>query len=102
MNLWRYTTTINHETIRSTKGFSDLTSALDFIVDNAHAIAKTFQGGHHVSVSSALRAGDIYFVVVHQDDEEVARFELTKITSDDSLVRFKMDHPYLHQLLQTA
>lgn len=100
MNLWRYTTTINSETTRSPKSFFTSREGLKHLVDSAHALARTFSGGRNTTVSQPLEddRGN-YIVVVQQNDDEVARFELTKIRSDDSLVRFKLNHPYLHEVL---
>ena len=100
ISLWRYNTTIEGETVRSPKSFVSREEAIKYVVDSAVAVSRLFRGGKDTAVSSPISPDvNTVVVLVHDNDNEVARFELNKIQTDDSLVRFKMGHPYVHEAL---
>ena len=103
INIWRYNVTIDDETVRSSKSFVSRDEGLRHIIDSAYALARTFSGGANTAVSQPLCPNpNVFVVLLHEGEKEVARFELQKIASDDSLINFKLNHPYLHHVLDAV
>lgn len=101
LRIWRLTLNIEGETFRSPNAFLTKQEGIKYAVDTAYALARTFQGGKEIAVSRPI-SPDVNTVVIklHKDDEAVGELTLSHLTSDDSLVHFKQDHPYVHELLK--
>ena len=98
--LWRYNITIEGETVRSPKSFVSKKEALRYITDSAYALARTYSGGANTHVTKAFKSDHgTYVICVYNDDVEVIRFELHQLANEDSLVNFKLEHPYMHKIL---
>lgn len=98
--VWRLTTTIEGDTNRSPKAFLSKSEAVTHAVETAYSIARMFQGGYGVAVSSPL-SPDVNTIIIklHKDDDALGELTLSRICSDDSLIRFKLGHPYVHEQL---